>query len=90
MKCEDVIDQLTTELNTAQDELTRAYEKITIQEVSVGNLKEKLTYAQQEVSVHLLAHLWCAYAIPLFLSWIVRCAVCSVCVDHNYPKVWMD
>ena len=37
-----------------------------------------------------LAHLWCAYAMVLCLSWIVRRAVGCVCVDHNYPKMWMD
>ena len=37
-----------------------------------------------------LAHLWCAYAMVLCLSWIVRRAVGGVCVDYNYPKVWMD
>ena len=38
----------------------------------------------------LLAHLWCAYAMVLCLSWIVRRAVGCVCVEHNYPKMWMD
>ena len=28
--------------------------------------------------------------IPLCLSWIVRRVVGGVCVEHNYPKVWMD
>ena len=37
-----------------------------------------------------LAHLWCAYAMVLCLSWIVRRAVGGVCVEHNYPKMWMD
>ena len=38
----------------------------------------------------LLAHLWCAYAMALCLSWIVRREVGCVCVEHNYPKMWMD
>ena len=37
-----------------------------------------------------LAHLWCAYAMALCLSWIVRREVGCVCVEHNYPKMWMD
>ena len=37
-----------------------------------------------------LAHLWCAYAMALCLSWIVHRAVGGVCVEHNYPKMWMD
>ena len=37
-----------------------------------------------------LPHLWCAYAMVLCLSWIVRRAVGGVCVEHNYPKMWMD
>ena len=39
---------------------------------------------------NLLAHLWCAYAIPLCQSWIMRRAVGGVCVKHNYPEVRMD
>ena len=42
------------------------------------------------VAVSFLAHLWCAYAMVLCLSWIVRRAVGGVCVEHNYPKMWMD
>ena len=38
----------------------------------------------------LLAHLWCAYAMALCLSWIVRLEVGCVCVEHNYPMMWMD
>ena len=38
----------------------------------------------------LLAHLWCAYAMALCLSWIVRREGGCVCVEHNYPKMWMD
>ena len=38
----------------------------------------------------ILAHLWCAYAMALCLSWIVRREVGCVCVEHNYPKMWMD
>ena len=34
-----------------------------------------------------LAHLWCAYAMALCLSWIVRREVGCVCVEHNYPKM---
>ena len=34
-----------------------------------------------------LAHLWCAYAMALCLSWIVRREVSCVCVKHNYPKM---
>ena len=37
-----------------------------------------------------LAHLWCAYAMALCLSWIVRRELGCVCVEHNYPKMWMD
>ena len=37
-----------------------------------------------------LAHLWCAYAMALCLSWFVRREVGCVCVEHNYPKMWMD
>ena len=37
-----------------------------------------------------LAHLWCAYAMALCLSWIVCREVGCVCVEHNYPKMWMD
>ena len=42
------------------------------------------------VSFNFLAHLWCAYAMALCLSWIVRREVGCVCVEHNYPKMWMD
>ena len=42
------------------------------------------------LSVSVLAHLWCAYAMALCLSWIVRREVGCVCVEHNYPKMWMD
>ena len=41
-------------------------------------------------NIQFLAHLWCAYAIPLCLSWIMRRAVGGVCVEHNYPKRWMN
>ena len=34
----------------------------------------------------LLAHLWCAYAIPLCPS-VGDCVHCGDCVDQNYPKV---
>ena len=34
-----------------------------------------------------LAHLWCAYAMPLCLSWMVRRVVGGVCVEHNYEKM---
>ena len=44
----------------------------------------------QNVFLIFLAHLWCAYAMVLCLSWIVRRAVGCVCVEHNYPKMWMD
>ena len=37
-----------------------------------------------------LAYLWCAYAMALCLSWIVHREVGCVCVQHNYPKMWMD
>ena len=30
-----------------------------------------------------LAHLWCAYAMPLCLLWIMRRAVGGVCVERN-------
>ena len=30
------------------------------------------------------------YAVPLCLWWIVHRALGGACVDHNYPKVWMD
>ena len=43
-----------------------------------------------EVTEAFLAHLWCAYAMALCLSWIVRREVGCVCVEHNYPKMWMD
>ena len=42
------------------------------------------------ISQPFLAHLWCAYAMALCLSWIVRREVGCVCVEHNYPKMWMD
>ena len=42
------------------------------------------------LSLLFLAHLWCAYAMALCLSWIVRREVGCVCVEHNYPKMWMD
>ena len=43
-----------------------------------------------EIPTVFLAHLWCAYAMALCLSWIVRREVGCVCVEHNYPKMWMD
>ena len=43
-----------------------------------------------KITCYFLAHLWCAYAMALCLSWIVRREVGSVCVEHNYPKMWMD
>ena len=47
-------------------------------------------FANLNVICTFLAHLWCAYAMVLCLSWIVRRAVGGVCVEHNYPKMWMD
>ena len=44
---------------------------------------------QQQVFIF-LAHLWCAYAMALCLSWIVRSEVDCVCVEHNNPKMCMD
>ena len=37
-------------------------------------------------NIQFLAHLWCAYAIPLCLSWIVCRVVGGVCVEHILPQ----
>ena len=49
-----------------------------------------MSYLYMDWPQAFLAHLWCAYAMALCLSWIVRREVGGVCVEHNYPKMWMD
>ena len=63
----------------------------------VSDIKACKSYYRliSELGLHItrlvfLAHLWCAYAMALCLSWIVRREVGCVCVKHNYPKMWMD
>ena len=56
----------------------------------LGGLSLKTICGTVSFKALLLAHLWCAYAMALCLSWIVRREVGCVCVEHNYPKMWMD
>ena len=53
-------------------------------------IQDQFNALQCTVDQLFLAHLWCAYAMALCLSWIVRREVGCVCVEHNYPKMWMD
>jgi flagellin-specific chaperone FliS len=74
--CEDIIEQLTNELNLSQDELRRTYEKLGKAEDVVIELKDNLEERQREVSLAififnilvLLGHKLC---------WLKTTMVCS-------------
>lgn len=48
-KCEDVIEQLTSELNSSQEELSMAQNRIQEAEENMKNLKDKVSDLQDEV-----------------------------------------
>ena len=47
--CEDVIEQLTTELHNTQDELHASLDKVSSCENAIASIREKLKEAQNEV-----------------------------------------
>ena len=51
--------------------------------------KCKELYEEVRSFFKFLAHMWCPYAITLCPS-VVDQSPCGDCVDHNYPKVYMD
>lgn len=50
-KCEDVIEQLTSELNSSQEELSLANSRIHEAEENIKNLKDKVADLQAEVGM---------------------------------------
>ena len=70
--------------------LTKKFNFGVSQCISGHVISQDMEFIGLAISQPFLAHLWCAYAMALCLSWIVRREVGCVCVEHNYPKMWMD